>query len=105
MRRDLALNPLKTDLTMTRRSDQTANPTRRQIDAAMRLFGPREGTNMRTKVIHDRLDRAGRNRDEEPIADIIERAAMEASREPIDDLDPPAVLPDHAESEEVGDVK
>ncbi len=68
-------------------------PTRREVEAAMKLLGPPEGMKMRTKVVHNRLDRAGRTRDEEPIADIEERAAIETTRPPVDDDDVPAILP------------
>ena len=88
--------PQKT--TMSPRSDQTVNPTCGQADAVMRLLAPREGTNMRTKAIHDRLDRTGRARDDALADDIAERAAIEQAKPPVDPDDPPARVPVYAET-------
>ena len=62
---------------------------------------------MKNRVIHisGRLEQSERTHAETPVNDIAERMLIEAMREPVDDLDPPTILPDHPESEEVGDVK
>ena len=62
---------------------------------------------MKNRVIHisGRLEQSERTYAETPVNDIAERMLIEATRPPIDDLDVPAVLPDHPESEEVGDSK
>ena len=72
-------------------------PTPRQVAAAMRLFAPREGPNMRSKVVHDRLEQAGTACDETSLNEAAERMLIEMTREPVDKDDPPPRVPVLAE--------